>query len=158
MDAFRIWLIGLMAVSILLTVLSTLLPEGTMKKIAGVTGGLVLLLTLLRGIKRLDLADIRLSYENCSLQISSQMKIYEAESRQNMESLIQERCSAYISEQAEALGLVCNPLVETMWTEENIPLPVAVAMDIPFHEELSRILAENLGIDATNQKWLTSEG
>lgn len=118
----------------------------------------MLLLTLLRGIKRLDLADIRLSYENCSLQISSQMKIYEAESRQNMESLIQERCSAYISEQAEALGLVCNPLVETMWTEENIPLPVAVAMDIPFHEELSRILAENLGIDAKNQKWLTSEG
>ena len=90
MDAFRIWLIGLMAVSILLTVLSTLLPEGTVKKIAGVTGGLVLLLTLLRGIKRLDLAAIRLSYENCSLQISSQMKIYEAESRQKMEPLIQD--------------------------------------------------------------------
>ena len=158
MDAFRIWLIGLMAVSILLTVLSTLLPEGTVKKIAGVTGGLVLLLTLLRGIKRLDLADIRLSYENCSLQISSQMKIYEAESRQNMESLIQERCSAYISEQAQTLGLSCSPRVETEWTEENIPVPVAVTMDIPYHAKLSELISENLGIDAKNQKWLTSEG
>ena len=54
MDAFRIWLIGLMAVSLILTVLSTLLPEGSIKKIAGVTGGLVLLLTILRGVSRLD--------------------------------------------------------------------------------------------------------
>ena len=76
----------------------------------------------------------------------------------NMEKRLKLTADMTEAEQAEALGLVCNPLVETMWTEENIPLPVAVAMDIPFHEELSRILAENLGIDAKNQKWLTSEG
>ena len=46
MDAFRIWLIGLMTVALILTVLSAVLPEGSVKKIAGVTGGLVLLLVI----------------------------------------------------------------------------------------------------------------
>lgn len=39
MDAFRVWLMGLMAVALILTVLSSVLPEGSVKKIAGVTGG-----------------------------------------------------------------------------------------------------------------------
>ncbi|MFR6394541.1 MAG: hypothetical protein ACLUNQ_05110 [Oscillospiraceae bacterium] len=52
-ESFRVWLIGLLSVSLILTVLSTLLPEGSVKKIAGVTGGLVLLLVVLRGIVRL---------------------------------------------------------------------------------------------------------
>ena len=60
-ESFRVWLIGLLSVSLILTALSTLLPEGSVKKIAGVTGGLVLLLVVLRGIVRLDLSNIRLS-------------------------------------------------------------------------------------------------
>ena len=48
--------------------------------------------------------------------------------------------------------------METEWTEENIPVPVAVTMDIPYHAKLSELISENLGIDAENQKWVTSEG
>lgn len=158
MDAFRIWLIGLMAVSLILTVLSTLLPEGSIKKIAGVTGGLVLLLTILRGVSRLDLAGLRLSYDDCAQEIDRQMESYRLQSSKDMESLIQARCGAYISEHAQTLGLSCSPRVETEWTEENIPVPVAVTMDIPYHAKLSELISENLGIDAENQKWVTSEG
>lgn len=158
MDAFRIWLIGLMAVSLILTVLSTLLPEGSIKKIAGVTGGLVLLLTILRGVSRLDLSGLRLSYDDCAQEIDRQMESYRLQSSRDMESLIQVRCGAYISEQAQTLGLSCSPRVETEWTEENIPVPVAVTMDIPYHAKLSELISENLGIDAENQKWVTSEG
>ena len=158
MDAFRIWLIGLMAVSLILTVLSTLLPEGSIKKIAGVTGGLVLLLTILRGVSRLDLAGLRLSYDDCAQEIDRQMEAYRLQSSRHMASLIQARCGAYISEQPQTLGLSCSPRVETEWTEENIPVPVAVTMDIPYHAKLSELISENLGIDAENQKWVTSEG
>ena len=68
MDAFRIWLIGLMTVALILTVLSAVLPEGSVKKIAGVTGGLVLLLVILRGVGQLDLGQLQLSYDDCSRQ------------------------------------------------------------------------------------------
>ena len=158
MDAFRLWLVGLMAVALILTVLSAVLPEGSVKKIAGVTGGLVLLLAILRGIERLDLGALRLSYDDCSRQINERIEVYREKSARDMDLLIQERCAAYISEQAQTFGLVCSPRVETEQREENVFLPVSVSMDIPYHAGLSQIMAENLGIDAQRQKWLTSEG
>ncbi len=157
-DWFRVWIISLMTVSAVLTILSTLLPEGAVKKIAGVTGGLVLLLTILRGISSLELKGFRLSYDQCARQIDRQMETYRLQSSRNLESLIQERCAAYISEQAQSFGLECSPQVETRWTDDNIPVPTAVKMDIAYHGELSRIIEENLGIGAEGQTWQSSKG
>ena len=157
-ESFRVWLIGLLSVSLILTVLSTLLPEGSVKKIAGVTGGLVLLLVVLRGIVRLDLSNIRLSYDSCAREISRQMERYREKNRSQLEELIAHRTAAYISEQAQTFGLMCSPQVETEQTEEGVFVPVSVTMDIPYHAGLSQIVAEDMGIDAQHQKWLTSEG
>ena len=147
MDTFRVWLMGLMAVALILTVLSSVLPEGSVKKIAGVTGGLVLLMVILQGAERLDLDKLQLSYDDYSRQINEQIKAFQEKNSRDMDLLIQERCSAYISEQ-----------VETEQTEENVFVPVSVTMDIPYHAGLSQIVAEDMGIDAQHQKWLTSEG
>lgn len=157
-DSFRIWLIGLLSVSLILTVLSTLLPEGSVKKIAGVTGGLVLLLIFLRGIVRLDLTNIQLSYDTCAQEITRQMEHYQEKSRSELEELIAQRTAAYISEQAQSLGVSCSPRVQTAWTAENIPVPTAVNMDIPYHAKLEEIIESNLGIKAEDQVWSTSEG
>lgn len=158
MDAFRVWLMGLMAVALILTVLSSVLPEGSVKKIAGVTGGLVLLMVILQGAERLDLGKLQLSYDDYSRQINEQIKAFQEKNSRDMDLLIQERCSAYISEQAQTFGLVCSPQVETEQTEEGVFVPVSVTMDIPYHAGLSQIVAEDMGIDAQHQKWLTSEG
>lgn len=158
MDAFRVWLMGLMAVALILTVLSSVLPEGSVKKIAGVTGGLVLLMVILQGAERLDLGKLQLSYDDYSRQINEQIKAFQEKNCRDMDLLIQERCSAYISEQAQTFGLVCNPRVETEQTEENVFVPVSVTMDIPYHAGLSQIVAKDMGIYAQHQKWLTSEG
>ena len=93
-ESFRVWLIGLLSVSLILTALSTLLPEGSVKKIAGVTGGLVLLLVVLRGIVRLDLSNIRLSYDSCAREISRQMERYREKNRSQLEELIAHRSAA----------------------------------------------------------------
>ena len=117
MDAFRVWLMGLMAVALILTVLSSVLPEGSVKKIAGVTGGLVLLMVILQGAERLDLGKLQLSYDDYSRQINEQIKAFQEKNCRDMDLLIQERCSAYISEQAQTFGLLCSPQVETEQTE-----------------------------------------
>ena len=137
-ESFRVWLIGLLSVSLILTVLSTLLPEGSVKKIAGVTGGLVLLMVILQGAERLER--------------------YREKNRSQLEELIAHRTAAYISEQAQSLGLSCTPQVQTAWTEEEIPVPTGVILDIPYHAELGEIIERNLGIKAEKQVWSTSEG
>mgnify|MGYP001697677685 FL=1 len=68
---------GLMAVALILTVLSSVLPEGSVKKIAGVTGGLVLLMVILQGAERLDLDKLQLSYDDYSRQINEQIKAFQ---------------------------------------------------------------------------------
>ena len=158
MDAFRVWLMGLMAVALILTVLSSVLPEGSVKKIAGVTGGLVLLMVILQGAERLDLGKLQLSYDDYSRQINEQIKAFQEKNCRDMDLLIQERCSAYISEQAQSLGLSCTPQVQTAWMEEDIPVPTGVILDIPYHAELGEIIERNLGIKAEKQVWSTSEG
>ncbi len=157
-ESFRVWLIGLLSVSLILTVLSTLLPEGSVKKIAGVTGGLVLLLVVLRGIVRLDLTNIQLSYDTCAQEITRQMERYQEKSKTELEELIAQRTAAYISEQAQSLGVTCTPMVQTAWTAENIPVPTSVTLDIPYNAKLEEIMESNLGIKAENQVWSTSEG
>ena len=90
--------------------------------------------------------------------VQEMTKAFQEKNSRDMDLLIQERCSAYISEQAQTFGLVCSPRVETEQTEENVFVPVSVTMDIPYHAGLSQIVAEDMGIDAQHQKWLTSEG
>ncbi len=114
MDAFRVWLMGLMAVALILTVLSSVLPEGSVKKIAGVTGGLVLLYGHPAGSRAVGSGE-SYSYPTMTIpgRLTSRSRHFRRKNSQDMDLLIQERCSAYISEQAQTFGLVCSPQVET---------------------------------------------
>lgn len=58
--AVRGWVTSIAAVAPILTVVQSLVPEGTLRKIAGFTGGLVLLAALLQPALRTDLGRLRL--------------------------------------------------------------------------------------------------
>ena len=48
--AVRSWLTSIAAVTLMLTVVQTLVPEGTLRKISGFTGGLLLLVSVLSSV------------------------------------------------------------------------------------------------------------
>ena len=48
MESLRTWLSSIVAVTLLIAMAESLVPEGTMRRVAGFTGGLVLLLALVR--------------------------------------------------------------------------------------------------------------
>ena len=58
MEGIREWLLGLIAAAIAMAVLQTVLPEGSVKKVAGITGGLVLVVMLLRGAGAVQLPEL----------------------------------------------------------------------------------------------------
>lgn len=156
-EGIRNWLTALLAISVILAVMMTLLPESSVKKIAGITGGLVLIFVLLQGVSALRWDRFTLSMQEYSDRIDRKIDIYRQNGRREMEMLIENESGAYISEQAQAFGLVCIPQVETEWTAEEIPVPIRVKLDIPFHAQLSEIIAKDLGIDAAQQTWLSAE-
>ena len=63
MEAVRAWLTSVVLVSVLLSAAQSLIPPGTVRKAAGFTGGLILLLVLLRPVLGADLEHLELDFD-----------------------------------------------------------------------------------------------
>ena len=64
MEAVRAWLTSVVLVSVLLSAAQSLIPPGTVRKAAGFTGGLILLLVLLRPVLGADLEHLELDFDH----------------------------------------------------------------------------------------------
>ena len=156
MSGFRTWLFGIVAAAMVLSILYALIPKGALLTIAKCTGGLVMLLVVLRPLLTLDMDSLRWQYEAWEGAIQQQTEAYTDANRQEMAAIIQQETAAYISEKAAELGLTCSPEV-TCQLQDGVPFPVEVTMDIPKNAALSRIIAADLGIDEAHQRWRETE-
>ena len=156
MSVFRTWLFGIVAAAMVLSILYALIPKGALLTIAKCTGGLVMLLVVLRPLLALDTNSLRWQYEAWEDTIQQQTEAYTDANRQEMAAIIQQETAAYISEKAAALGLTCHPEVACQ-ERDGVPFPVEVTLDIPKNAALSRIIAADLGIDEGHQRWRETE-
>ena len=156
MSIFRTWLFGIMAASMALSILYALVPKGALLTIAKCTGGLVMLLVVVRPMLELAPGELHLQYEEWERTIQQQTETYTAANQQEMETLIQEETAAYISEKAAQLGVVCHPEVNCQ-VRDGVPFPVEVTLDIPKNTALSQIIRTDLGIDEMHQRWQETE-
>ena len=156
MSVFRTWLFGIVAAAMVLSILYALIPKGALLTIAKCTGGLVMLLVVLRPLLALDMDSLRWQYEAWEGTIQQQTEAYTDANRQEMAAIIQQETAAYISEKAAELGLTCSPEV-TCQLQDGVPFPVEVTMDIPKNAALLRIIAADLGIDEAHQRWRETE-
>lgn len=149
----RGWLMSVIAASLVLSLLNSLLPEGTVRTVARMTGGLILLLVLLRPLTNLDLSELNLSYGDCTQRINEQISGYQQENEVQMRTLIEEKTGAYIQDKAKQLGLACF-LAVTAEEKDGIVTPVSVTLDIARNQALSDYMTSELGISSENQHWL----
>ena len=148
MTLFRTWLFGIVAAAMALALLYALVPKGALLTVAKCTGGLIMLLVVIRPLLALDLNGLQVGYEEWERTIQQQTDDYTAANQQEMEVIIQQETVAYISEKAAEV---------TCQLQDGVPFPVEVTMDIPKNAALSRIIAEDLGIDEAHQRWRETE-
>ena len=151
MTAAQEWLTAVVTVTLLLSVVQTLVPEGSLRKIAGFTGGLLLLAVLLRPAAEIDLSG--LDMEDWARTIGERQEELSAEQEEALASGIAERTASYISDKAEELGLEVKVRVETETGGDGVPVPVRAEIDGPWSGELSSYMAETLGISRERQVW-----
>ena len=156
MSLLKTWLFGVIAAAMALSILYALVPKGALLTIAKCTGGLIMLLVVVRPLLALDPAALHIRYEEWDHLIGQQTEAYTAENQQKMEAIIQKETAAYISEKAAALGLSCNPEV-TCRQQDGVPFPAEVTLDIPKNAALSKIIAADLDIGEEAQHWLAAE-
>lgn len=154
-EGIKEWLLGLIAAAMCLSVLYALLPKGAIQAIAKVTGGMVLLLVLLRPLLGAKLDGIELRYDDYQQQIDSQISTYREAHLQQMETLIQQETGAYISEKAGQMGISCEIQVETQLVD-GVPVPTAVWLETQKDAALAAWIAGELGIDEAQQHWEVS--
>ena len=153
MSAVREWLTAIVAVSILLSLVQTLIPEGSIRKIAGFTGGLLLLIVLIRPIPGVDFQRLQLDLSDYEAAVSERQAELQQAEQEDMIQLIESRTGAYISDKAKALGLSVEVRVNTKTGPEGVPIPVSVQLRGPYSELLAVYIEEELGITRERQVW-----
>ena len=152
-EAARNWVTSIAAVTMMLTVIQTLIPEGTIRKISGFTGGLLLLAALLQPVLRTDLERLRLDFSDYGRTIEKRTEELTAAGKEELADIIAGRTAAYISDKADALGLAVTVRVETEPGENDIPIPASAELEGPYSQDLADWIAQELGIPAERQVW-----
>ena len=153
MGALREWLTSVVVVSVLLAVVQTLIPEGTVRKIGAFTGGLILLVTLLQPLLGVDFEDLELRLEQSRETVEQRQQELEQAGEREMAELIERQTAAYIWDKADALGLDLSAEVRVERGPDGIPLPVSTTLTGTYSEALSAYLERELGIPRERQVW-----
>lgn len=150
----RSWLMGVTCAAMVLALAECLAPEGSVKRICRMAGGVVLLLAAISPVAKLEEAD--LSQITKGYQIDAQEYSNELEAKNDFlyESIIAENANAYILDKAQELGMTCRVSVTVGWDDGTPRLAAVTVKGIWTAEQkntLSQILESDLGIPASLQ-------
>lgn len=156
MIRIRKYLLSVAAASLLTSLLPALLPKGKIQKVESFIGSLVLILTILSPVVKLNASSIRKAMESYQIDLQDTQRGIEKKSRGVLEELISQRCEEYIWDKAAQMGLQLEIEI-TVGGNSEIPVPVSASMVGVCSQEdqavLSKILEEELGIPRNKQEW-----
>lgn len=147
------WLRSVAAVTLLLSVVQILIPEGALRRVAGFTGGLLLLAALLQPLRRADFGWLGLDFTVYRAEIEARSAELSASEKEALADIIEARTAAYISDKADALGSPVAVRVETRPGEDGVPLPWSAELEGPRSQALAAWVEGELGIPAERQVW-----
>ena len=152
MAVLREWLLGVTAAALAIALAQSLTPEGTVKKVGKLVGGLVLLLAVVRPITQVDPSALT------ALWTASGYETEEATQRgeEVLKILIAQKTGAYIVDKGQSLGCQVTEAQVTVAGDDGgwpIPWSMVVKGDwtLEQKEELSRAIAEELAIPSARQ-------
>ena len=155
--ALREYLLSITAGSLLLTVALSVIPKGSVQKIAGIVGGLLMILTVISPLMKIDDASIAGAISKFSLETDSVQRGIEIGSRQLLCEVISEKCETYILDKANRMGMTIE--VDIVLQEDaEYPYPTGVTLRGTWSAQEQKILrsyiSDGLGIPAQRQEWL----
>lgn len=156
--ALKEWLTAIVYAAALITVAENLTPEGTLRKIVSLVGGLMLLLVLIQPLTRLNLGDLQLDGAWYAAEIGARQQELEKSGQEELARLIAEETEAYISDKAAGMGLDCEAEVATEPGADGVPIPWSVELDCAPSAELMVWLAQELEIPEERQVFHGASG
>lgn len=156
--ALRGWLTSVIYTAMVIAVAENMAPPGGMKKIISMTGGLILLVMLVKPLGNMEMKFLSLQYDSYASRVEERQADLEKDNLREMEGIIQQRTAAYISDKAKRLGLDCQVTVRCKAGEGGMPYPDSVTVQGTVSEELKQWIEEELGIPTERQVFHGAEG
>ena len=156
-EFLRNWLLGITAAAIVLALADGLMPEGSVKRIGKIAGGLFLMLAILRPMLSVDYEILAGSMADYRYQVQQYSASVEIENERLKKIIIEDRTGAYIRDKAVELGIDCSVTVECQMNEEDQYYPSSVIlrgeMTQGQMQELTRVIESEIAIPAERQRF-----
>ena len=160
MELLRTWILTVTVSALVIAGADALMPEGAVKRVGKLTGGLILVLGLLQPLAGLDYQDLYDLVNTLPAGAVTQESLTR-EATDPLEGLIEEELSAYIAEKGAALGCPCAAQVECIPDENGVPVPCRVVVTGPFTPDQKRSLqvfiTQDLGVGREYQQYISEE-
>ena len=158
MGFVRSWLLGVTAAALVLALAETLAPEGAVKKVCRLAGGLALLLAAAGPVAGVLNGDpLTQAVDGWRSRTQSVEQELEERNEQLYLAIIEEETAAYVMDKAREFGFECDVEVTFGYDEKAVPCPWEVAARGEWTPErrarLGRLLEEELGVPAQRQHY-----
>ncbi len=150
MSFLREWLLGVTAAALAVALAQALTPEGTVKKLLRLIGGLVLLLAVVRPLKGFVPEAMPQPWE-----LAPSVETAERAGEEVMKTLIAQKVGAYIVDKGSELGCPCTAKVTVAEDENGWAVPWSAELTGQWtaqgKKELSKLIAQELNIPEERQ-------
>lgn len=155
MSLLREWILGMVAAALALALAQALTPEGTVKQIGRLVGGLVLALAVLKPVLTLEQGELPL-WESLPGGVTQAQTAQTGE--EVLKTLIAQKAGAYIVDKGQSLGCEVTAASVTVALEPSgWPVPWSVQITGSWTEAqrqaLSRAVEEDLAIPGERQSY-----
>lgn len=157
MELVRNWLIGVTAAAMVVALADSLAPDGAVKKIGKLTGGLLLAIAILQPVVGLNYAALSGILTDYRMEAAGYSTALETENLRLVKTIIEEQTAAYIQDKAAELGVGCTVEVTCRADGDGNPYPASVIVYGDLTREqadtLSRMIEGDLAIPAKDQQY-----
>ena len=154
------WVLGVTAAALAVAVADALCPEGSVRAVLRLTGGLVLLTAVLTPLLRLDTEALGRALTEYRLELDGAAARLEEENETLMRDIIEEQAAAYIQDKAAGQGIDCRVSVEAAG-EGDWPVPTSVTVEGTLTEgqrtALTQMIQADFAIPAERQTYESGE-
>lgn len=160
MELIRTWILTVTVSALVIAGAEALMPQGSVKRVGKLTGGLILVLGILQPLVTMDY-DQLYDLVNTLPAGSIRQETLDQAAQEPMKGIIEEELAAYIVDKGAQLGLTCTARVTCEAGEDGVPLPKSVAvtgaMTPDQREQLCQVIAQDLGLAREDQIYISEE-
>lgn len=157
-EALRNWIVSITTAAIVTSISVNITPEGPVKRIVRLTGGLIMMLVILNPLISIQLDSLASYISKYQLQADWERTGIEIENIRIMELIIEEKTEAYILDKANLIGFDCKVEIRCKTGENGYPYPYSVTIygePTPDQKsELAAYIETNLAVPGQRQEWM----